>query len=556
MLPKQDGDFRLALKKLQEAEFFNPSYPDVRKQIKLCKKEIARLVQMEKNQKLAEKAYQSGEQYLEGGKAKLAAREFMKGAKLDPRMKLRAMDWRIKGLASLKAGNKKMAVDYFRLTLALDPGDVKAQVALMQTYYNLNDKTALEKHSTNFKAQFPRQTETSQEVVQSLYKDGMKAKHAGDFQGAVNGFKLVAMLDPGLKENNEQLAICQAEVKRQAVLAANQKKAQENYDQGTKLFDKKEYPEALGRLSLAIKLDERFQDKAGKWYNQGDKAAVAMSPVEAINYLKVAILLDIGLVKAHIRLAEVWIPQPKGPAEIKPYYAALKKKYSVHKVISTILPDLFFRAGRNSQKEEKYGQALAYFALVKTLDKYYKKIDENISLSQHQVKIEKATRQAQTHFDNGLKKVNAGQYKEAEALFKKAGKLNPTYADYISLVKKQGLKDIKNGKFNAASKKLGMAVSKNVGDVMLHKDIIDACIKSKNMKYLSSLYKNLTAEHPFNPTLRKTLPDYYYNQAQKHKRAGKFQLALFELEVVKVLKPQYKGVGVDNQIKALKTKIK
>jgi hypothetical protein len=101
-----------------------------------------------------------------------------------------------------------------------------------------------------------------------------------------------------------------------------------------------------------------------------------------------------------------------------------------------------------------------------------------------------------------------------------------------------------------------MVATKNVGDVLLHKEIIDAGIKSKNMKYLATLYRSLIADHPFNPTLRKTLPDFYYGQAQKHKKSGKNERALYELEIVKILKPQYKGVGVDNQIKALKRKLK
>ena len=155
-----------------------------------------------------------------------------------------------------------------------------------------------------------------------------------------------------------------------------------------------------------------------------------------------------------------------------------------------------------------------------------------------------------------MKRVMAGDYKEARTLFKKAGKLNPDYRDHLEIIKNQGLADIKKGKLESASKKLGMVVTSNVGDVLLHKQIIDAGIKSKNLTYIYNLYNNLVAEHPFNPTLRKTLPDFYYGQAQKHKKSGKNERALYELQIVKILQPNYKGVGVDNQIKALKRKVK
>ena len=101
---------------------------------------------------------------------------------------------------------------------------------------------------------------------------------------------------------------------------------------------------------------------------------------------------------------------------------------------------------------------------------------------------------------------------------------------------------------------MGLVLLKNVGDLELHKEFIEAGIKSGNKKFLYDLYESIKTTYPFEPVIRVTLPDYYYNQAIKHKKIARHKTALLEMEMVKILKPQYKDV--DAQIKELRAKVK
>jgi tetratricopeptide (TPR) repeat protein len=266
---------------------------------------------------------------------------------------------------------------------------------------------------------------------------------------------------------------------------------------------------------------------------------------KAISYYKLCLALDMDNIQVHDGLID-FLKKGNGN-KFQKIYTEIKTTYPQSTAIRDTLPGRCFQQGVLLEKSGDFKTALRKFKDAEFFNPSYEGLGKEIKTCNESIanleRIEKNKNLAKSQYDSAMQELEAGRYDKAVPLFKKAGELDTSYSDYLNVIKEQGLDDLKKNKLNNAAAKLGLVLINNVENVDLHKKLIDACIENNNIDCLVDVYANITAEFPFEETLRKVLPEYYYNQALKHKNSKNKEKALLGFKIVQMLKPQYGDVG-------------
>ena len=226
---------------------------------------------MDKIEKLkkGKESYANADRLFASGKYSEAMAALKDALKYDPSYSREAGRWYRDGKASLDAKKYQVAMEGFKMAIALDLNQVEAHKALVEQYIDAETLDEFKNVYTEYLRTDGRNPVFSGTLPEFLYSKGVDYKNKNEFQLAKRCFEMTQFFAPVYKDAASQMKLCDDGFARMK----NAREAQKEYLTADAAFKAGKIDKALDGFARSVQLDPSLKSKAVDWYKQGQQNA-------------------------------------------------------------------------------------------------------------------------------------------------------------------------------------------------------------------------------------------------------------------------------------------